>query len=227
MNAIILAAGMGTRLRPITLHTPKSLVKVNNKPLIETQIEYLREIGVQNITVVVGYLAEQFDYLVEKYNVKIIFNEFYNTYNNIYTMTLVMDNLQNSYVIDADVFMTKNFLLKNSTTSLYFSGKKDTVGEWALDVDANNRVYNIHDSNGEEYIMSGVSYWTTQDAKVLAHKLQEKIKTHPESWEQLYWDDIVKENLSEITVKRHQIACDDWYEIDSLEDYNAVLAQYR
>ena len=61
MRAILLAAGMGTRLRPLTLDTPKSLIEVNGRPLLERQIEFLRERGVEEIIVVTGYLAEKFD----------------------------------------------------------------------------------------------------------------------------------------------------------------------
>ena len=66
MKAIILAAGLGTRLRPMTENTPKALVQVNQKPLVEYQIEYLKERGIDDIIIVVGYLKEQFDYLKEK-----------------------------------------------------------------------------------------------------------------------------------------------------------------
>ena len=69
MRAIILAAGLGTRLRPMTDNTPKALIKVKDKPLVEYQIEFLKENGIDEIIVVVGYLHEQFDSLKEKYHV--------------------------------------------------------------------------------------------------------------------------------------------------------------
>ena len=103
MRAILLAAGMGTRLRPLTLDTPKSLIEVNGRPLLERQIEFLRERGVEEIIVVTGYLAEKFDYLKDKYGVKLVNNDKYDIYNNIYTMYLVREYLENTYVVDADV----------------------------------------------------------------------------------------------------------------------------
>ena len=72
MKAIILAAGLGTRLRPMTENTPKALVKVKEKPLVEYQIEFLKERGIDDIIIVVGYLKEQFDYLKEKYGVRLV-----------------------------------------------------------------------------------------------------------------------------------------------------------
>lgn len=77
MRAIILAAGMGSRLRPLTLNTPKPLIKINNESIIERQIKFIREIGINEIIVVTGYLKEEFEFLKEKYGVKIIYNDKY------------------------------------------------------------------------------------------------------------------------------------------------------
>ena len=76
MRAILLAAGMGTRLRPLTLKTPKPLIKVNGESMIEKQIKSLKEIGIDEIIVVTGYLKEKFEFLKEKYGVKIIYHVF-------------------------------------------------------------------------------------------------------------------------------------------------------
>ena len=81
MRAILLAAGMGTRLRPLTLDTPKSLVKVNGKPMLERQIEFLHEKGIKEIIVVTGYLKDKFNYLEDKYGVKLVHNDKFDIYN--------------------------------------------------------------------------------------------------------------------------------------------------
>lgn len=225
MNAIILAAGLGSRLRPITNSIPKSLIKVNNRPLIEIQIENLLSIGVKNITIVVGYLSECFFYLKAKYGVEIINNENYAKYNNIYTMSLVIDQLSDSYVIDADVFMTKNFLVKKPEQSIYFSGIKNSVGEWELFFNHENIVTDIQYSNGDSYILSGVSFWSDKDARIIKEALQKTIK-ETSSWENLYWDDIVKNNLSKLNIKLQRIESSDWYEIDSISDYEEILSKF-
>lgn len=225
MKAIILAAGLGSRLRPITNKTPKSLIMVKNKPLIETQIEYLQEIGIVDITVVTGYLSESFDYLSTKYNVDLIYNEEYSSFNNIYTMSLVIDLLPNSYVIDADVFMTNNFLVKKPQQSLYFSGMKNSVGEWELFFNDDDIITDIKYSNGDSYILSGISFWSGKDALIIKEALQRTIK-ETSSWEDLYWDDIVKNNLSKLNIKLKRIESNDWYEIDSISDYEEILSKY-
>ena len=133
IKAIILAAGMGTRLRPLTNDTPKALVKVNGQPIIERQIEYLKEIKIDDIIIVTGYLHEKFNYLIDKYGVKIIFNDKYDTYNNGYTMYLVREYLQDSLVLEGDVYLVNNFLLSNLNKSTYFGGvKEDFTNEWIL-----------------------------------------------------------------------------------------------
>ena len=133
MKAIILAAGLGTRLRPMTENTPKALVQVNQKPLIEYQIEFLKEKGIHDIIIIVGYLKEQFDYLKEKYGVRLVFNDKYADYNNFYSLYLVKEELANSYVIDADNYLFKNMFRNDLTRSTYFSVyREDCTNEWFL-----------------------------------------------------------------------------------------------
>lgn len=217
MRAILLAAGMGTRLRPLTITTPKSLVKVNGYPMIERQIEFLNEIGVDEIIVVTGYLKEKFEYLKEKYGVKLIHNDKFDIYNNIYTMYLVREYLGDSYVIDSDVYIHKNFLERDIEKSTYFSGYKiGFKNEWKLVFNENNRVNDIVVTDGEGYILSGISYWSKKDAITIVKELEKCIESN--NFKDLYWDDIVKENLYKLDVFIKKIGEKDSFEIDSLED---------
>ena len=217
MRAILLAAGMGTRLRPLTLTTPKSLVEVNGKPMLERQIEFLREIDIDEIIVVTGYLNEKFKYLREKYGVKLIHNDKFDIYNNIYTMYLVREYLGDSYVIDADVYLHRNFLEKDIEKSTYFSGYKTLFkNEWKLDYDENNKVSNIIVDDSEGYILSGISYWSKSDASIITNELEKYIENG--NFKDLYWDDVVKDNLSKLDVYVRKIKSEDSFEVDSLED---------
>lgn len=229
MRAILLAAGMGTRLRPLTLTTPKSLVEVNRKPILEKQIEFLNEIGIYEIVVVTGYLKEKFEYLKEKYGVKLIHNDKFDIYNNIYTMYLVREYLGNSYVIDADVYLHKNIFDKKIDESTYFSGYKTGFkNEWKLIYDENCKVINIDVSDGEGHILSGISYWSKEDATIIVSELEKCIEN--ENFKNLYWDDIVKENLNKLNVYIRKIGSEDSFEIDSIEDLenlNRVLKKIK
>lgn len=224
MRAILLAAGMGTRLRPLTENIPKSLIEINGEPLLERQIRFLNEIGIEEIYIVTGYLKEKFEYLKEKFNVILIHNEYYNKYNNIYSMYLAKDFLGDSYVIDADVYLSRNFLKKDLKYSYYFSGQKDTPEkEWKINYDNLNRVSSIEVVKGKNYILSGISYWSKKDAEIIKNQLNEfSNKFDSENLKNLYWDDLVKTSLDKLEVYINKIEESDWYEIDNLKELNEL-----
>lgn len=225
MKAIILAAGMGTRLRPLTLTTPKALTIVNGAPLIERQIEFLKNKGINEIIIVTGYLSEKFNYLKDKYNVKLILNDKYDKYNNIYTMNLVKEYLGDSYVIDADIYLDNNFFQNKLKRSTYFAPyKRNFSNEWQLVYDEYNNVSNIEiKEKGTGYILSGVSYWSKSDAKIIVNELSNIIKNR--EFKDLYWDDIVRLNIDKLDIEIKKLSTKDIYEIDSIEELNE-LRQY-
>ena len=130
MNAIILAAGMGTRLRPLTNDRPKCLVEVNGIPMVERQIQFLKEKGIEDITLISGYKAEALDFLKERYGVDIVFNDRYDSCNNINSLYIVRDRFHDTYVMEGDVYMDKNVLLSDVSQSTYFAKKKKYENEW-------------------------------------------------------------------------------------------------
>jgi L-glutamine-phosphate cytidylyltransferase len=217
MRAILLAAGMGTRLRPLTNNTPKSLVPVAGEPMAERQIRFLKEKGIDEIIVVTGYLHEKFDYLKEKYSVKLIHNDKYDLYNNIYTMYLVREYLQDSYVNDADVFMTTNFFRNDLQHSSFFGGiKHNFKSEWILKHDENDWVHEVVVADGTDYINSGITYWTKEDGQLLQQKLQEAVEAG--DFKDMYWDNIIQANIGQLNVKITKLDTNDWFEIDSVKD---------
>jgi len=218
MKAIILAAGVGKRLQPFTNKIPKALVKVNGIPIIERQIEYFLEIGVSEIVIVTGYLSEQLDYLASKYDrLRLIHNEQYEEYNNIYSVYLVKDRMGDSYVSEADVFMHRNYLIPQPTRSCYFGGfRRGFAHEWILRFDEHGRVYRIDVEGGAGVILAGLSYWTTEDARILRNELEDKIREG--NFGGLYWDDIHMANLDKLDVFLQEIETSAWTEIDTPED---------
>ena len=217
MRAIILAAGMGTRLRPLTNETPKALVTVHGEPIIERQIGYLREIGIEEIIVATGYLGDKFTYLEQKHSVDLIHNDKYDIYNNAYTMYLVRDYLQDAYVLEGDVYLTNNFLEREMIHSAYFGGVKEGFSqEWILEFDQEDKVIGITIGDGTGYIMSGVSYWSRSDGLKIKKKLEKMVEQ--KDFELLFWDDIVKDNLDDFDVYIQKIGQNDWFEIDSMQD---------
>ncbi|OOM16471.1 sugar phosphate nucleotidyltransferase [Clostridium saccharobutylicum] len=221
MRAILMAAGMGTRLRPLTLTTPKSLIEVNGMSLLERQIMNLRERGIDEIIVLTGYLHEKFDEIVKKYNLIKVVNDKYDVYNNIYTMYLVRQYLKDAFVIDADNYITRNFLpTSKPKTSVYYSAcKENIIDEWILRYDQDERIYRVDigkDGDQPSYIMSGASFWTEKDGQLIAQKVEDVINLG--DFKDMYWDNIAVDNLDNMNVKIEKIQSNDIFEIDSLED---------
>lgn len=195
MNAIILAAGLGTRLRPLTNERPKCMVEVCGIPMVERQVQYLHEIGIKDITLVSGYKAECLDYLKGKYGVDIVRNPQYDVCNNIYSMYVVKERFGDTYVLEGDVYMQKNCLRKGLACSAYFSVWKEKYErEWGLITDKDSMLDYVHIGDGQGYIMSGISYWTKADAAKILYRIEELIAGG--DYKDLFWDNAVIDSIS-------------------------------
>lgn len=223
MNAIILAAGMGTRLRPLTNDRPKCLVAVNGVQMVERQIQFLKEKGIDDITLISGYKAEALAYLKDKYGVDIVFNDRYDTCNNINSLYIVKERFRDTYVLEGDVFMDKNVLLSDVSQSTYFARKKKYENEWGLEVDENNRLVKINIGAGEGFLMSGISYWKKKDCqKIIAH--MEEVYASKD-YTNLYWDNMVLDIYPELDIHVKEI--EDIYEIDTPEELKEVESKLK
>ena len=107
-KAVILAAGFGMRMVPINTLYTKGMLKVNGEPLVERLICQLHEAAIKNIKIVVGFMKEEYEYLIDKYNVKLIVNKDYMEKNNLHSLKLAKEYIGNSYIIPCDVWCGKN-----------------------------------------------------------------------------------------------------------------------
>ncbi len=107
-NAIILAAGFGMRMVPINMEVPKGLIEVNGEPLVERAIKQLHEAGVKEIYIVVGFMKEKYEYLIDEYGVELVVNSEYAVKNNLHSLKLVLNHLSNSYIIPCDIWCDRN-----------------------------------------------------------------------------------------------------------------------
>ena len=227
MNAIIIAAGFGSRLRPLTYSTPKPLIEVFNQPIIERNIEFLLEKGINDIYIIVGYNKEKFEYLKERYQeIKLIYNEKYNKYNNIYSLYLVKDYLENSYILEGDIYLNKDIFDLNIKNSCYFSKKIEKENrEWQLILE-NNRVKEIKIGGKDNYIMSGISFWNKEDSLKIKELLEEYIQDE-EKKKNYYWDHIIKENIEMFNnIEVVPLKENDIYEIDTLNELKELDKSY-
>ena len=107
-NAIILAAGYGMRMVPLSVEQPKALIKIQNEVLIERMIKQLHEANVFDIKIVVGFMKESFEYLIDKYDVELIVNKDYENTNTMYSLYLAKNYIKNTYILSSDVWLKEN-----------------------------------------------------------------------------------------------------------------------
>ena len=118
-SAIILAAGYGVRMAPINTTSPKALLEVNGERLIERQILQLKEVGIRDITVIIGFMKDEFEYLIDDYGVKLVVNPDYAVKNNLHSLALVADHPGNTYIVPCDLWCEENPFRRSEFLSWY------------------------------------------------------------------------------------------------------------
>lgn len=183
MRAIILCAGLGSRFRPLSWITPKSLTPIYGKPMVERTIGFLHEAGIKDISLVAGYKKEAFLYLKDKFGIEIFYNPQYESTNNNTSLNLVKDKLDNAFIVDGDLFLLRNIFLEVDRKRSSFVSQETTHGqEWELFFDENKKITGVKKDSASGFGMVGVSYWEGNAAKSL-------IKELDQSPSQDFWED--------------------------------------
>lgn len=227
-RAIIMAAGKGTRLRPVTLQEPKPLVKIKGRTMIETIIEALHENGIHEIHVVVGYQKEQFDVITKKYEgIHLIENPYYEAANNISSLYVARDYIGEAFIIDGDQIISNAGIFDPVfVRSGYCAAWTEETDEWLLKVQDGIVVHCKRDGGKKGYRLYGVSMWTKEDGKKLKRHLEEEfIGKHNTA---IYWDDVAMFCYpKEYQLGIRLIGPDDIREVDSLSELIMLDDTYR
>ncbi|MEG0179005.1 MAG: NTP transferase domain-containing protein [Oscillospiraceae bacterium] len=225
-RAVILAAGFGSRLVPVTLNTPKPLVRVKGVRMIDTLLDALTELGIEDITIVRGYLGEQFDQLLYKYpNIKFIENPAYNESNNISSAMCIRYLLRNAYVMEADLVLANpSILCRYHYTSNYLGVPTELTDDWCFET-KDKLITKVKIGGTDCYHMFGISYWNEADGARMAEHI--KAVYEMPGGKERYWDQVALEffhDFYKIEVK--PCTFEDIVEIDTYRDLKKMDSTY-
>lgn len=225
-RAIFIAAGFGSRLVPITLNTPKPLIRVKGKRIIDSLLDAVIAAGIEEIYIVRGYLSEQFDQLLYKYPmIKFIENPAYNESNNISSIVCANHLLKNAYVLEADLLLYNHDLItKYQYCSNYLGVPVQVTDDWCFFCDE-NKIKSVGVGGRDCYQMVGISYWTEQDGARLSEHVK-KIYQDPGGKER-YWDQVPLQYYSDAyDVLVRKCTLNDVTEIDTFKELKLLDKTY-
>lgn len=235
-RAVIIAAGFGSRMVPITLNTPKPLVRVHGKRIIDGLLDAIVEAGIEEVVLVRGYLAEQFDQLLYKYPmIKFVENPSYNEANNISSAMCVRYLLKNAYVFEADLLLDNPKLVKKYQYASNFLGiPVERSDDWCFTT--KNGIIQTQQVGAELkgakknsglglYQEIGISYWSENDGARLAEHIKQ-VYEMPGGKER-YWDQVPFVYFKDqYQVEIRECSFDDIIEIDTFRELKQVDKTY-
>lgn len=223
---IFLAAGLGSRLLPLTLNTPKPLIRVNGTRIIDTAIDAALAVGIEEIYIVRGHLSEQFDQLLSKYpQIRFLENPAYNETNNISSAMCARFLFQNAYVMEADLLINNpGIFRKYHYTSNCVGVPVEKTDDWCI-LSSNGVAKQLVQGGAHCHHLFSIYYWTGADGLRLSRHIEEVYQSP--GGKERFWDLTPLHYFrKEYNVEITECKMDDIHEIDTLRDLRAVDKMY-
>lgn len=224
-NAIIMAAGTSSRFAPLSYEIPKALITVKGEVLIERQIKQLKEAGIKDIIVVVGYKSQCFEYLKDKYNVKLIKNEYYLFRNNNASIYAAKEYLKNSYICSSDNYFSKNPFETEVDGSYYAAVYSEgETNEWCMTEDKEGYINNVTIGGSDSWYMLGHCFWDENFSRKFISILED-VYNQPET-QNLLWESIFSAHLDELKMRIRKYDSNIIFEFDTLDELREFDESY-
>jgi len=226
-NAIILAAGKSNRFAPFTYERPKGLFKVKGEVLIERQIEQLKEAGVTEIYVVIGYMKEKFFYLEQKYGVKLLVNNTFAQKGNIYSLYVAKEYLKNSYICCADHYFVKNPFIEDNENNISYRATtfiKRKFREFAVNYSDADVITDCDVGGENKTAMVGHAYFNEEFSKKFRKLMIDEINDFGVS--SMFWEEFYTKHQKELTLYRKHFDYDDVWEFDDIDDLRKFDSEF-
>lgn len=225
-RAVLIAAGFGSRLVPITLNTPKPLIRVRGRRIIDSLLDAVLGAGIEEVYVVRGYLAEQFDQLRYQYpSIKFIENPFYNEANNISSIVAAGAVLENAYVLESDLLLyNPKLIAKYQYSSNYLGVPVEATDDWCFET-RRGVITNLSVGGTNCHHMFGISYWTEEDGRKLVGDVLTTFAMP--GGKERYWDEVALRYFAQnYEVRVRECTFDDVIEIDTYRELQALDHAY-
>ena len=225
-NAVIMAAGTSSRFAPLSYEKHKAMTVVKGEVLIERQIEQLKTAGVPEVYLVTGYKAEQFDYLVPKYGVRLIHNPDYLTRNNNSSIWAASTILGNSYICSSDNYFAVNPFEAEVANAYYAAEHADGhTAEWCMTEDHEGFIDSVTIGGDNAWYMLGHAFWSAEFSEEFLRILKAEYDL-PETADKL-WEKIFIAHLDTLKMTIRKYAPDVIYEFDTLDELREFDESYR
>lgn len=224
-NAVIMAAGTSSRFAPLSFEKPKALITVNGEVLIERQIRQLKEAGISDIYIVVGYKGEMFEYLKEKCGVHILENSEYLIRNNNSSIYAAKDILKNTYICSADNYFSENPFECEVDESYYAAVYAEgPTKEWCMETDEEEIICKVEVGGENAWYMLGHTFWSEEFSKKFVEILM-GIYELPET-KPLFWENIYIDHIDELRMKMRKYRENIVFEFDTLDELREFDKSY-